>query len=163
MNWIEYSALAVTSLIFLAGSITALLPVVPGNFIVWTGVIIHKLWMGEASVGWDVVALTGIITLVGQAGDFVLGIWGAKKFGASWKGALGALLGAGIGFFLPPPLFWLIVGPIVGAILGELAAGRSFRDGGRAGLGAIIGGIIAFALKFGLSLCVVIIFWIGLL
>jgi len=163
MNWIEITALAITALIFLIGLATSLLPVVPGNFIVWAGVMVHKLWLGDASVSWKIVLVTGVLTLVGQVGDLLFGIWGARKFGASWKGAVGALLGAGIGFFVPPPLFWLIVGPIMGAVAGEVYAGRSWRDGSRAGLGTIIGGAVAFGVKFGLSVCVVAIFLLGLL
>jgi uncharacterized protein YqgC (DUF456 family) len=164
MTGIEYTALTVTCLIFLIGLVTSLLPVVPGSVIVWLGVITHRLWIGpDDSVAWKIVILSGILTLIGLLGDFVLGIWGARKFGASWKGAVGALLGAFIGFFLPPPLFWLIVGPILGAVIGELAAGRTFRDGGRAGLGTVIGGIVAFALKFGISVCVIALFFLDLL
>ena len=166
MTWIEYTALSLTSLIFLIGLATSLLPVVPGSLIVWSGIIIHKLWMGDASVAWEIVITTGIITLIGQLADFVLGVWGARKFGASWKGAVGALLGAFVGLFLPPPLFWLIVGPVIGAIIGELLAGRSFKAGSKAGskagFGTVIGGIVAFALKFGLSVCVVAIFFLAL-
>lgn len=163
MTWIEYTALGITGLIFLIGLVTSLLPVVPGNFIVWAGVIVHKLWLGDASVSWQIVIITGALTLLGQAGDLLLGIWGARKFGATWKGAVGALLGAGIGFFVPPPLFWLIVGPIIGAVVGEVYAGRTWQDGSRAGLGTIIGGAVAFAVKFGISVCVVGIFLLGLI
>ena len=49
-----------------------------------------------------------------------------------------------------------------GAILGELYAGRTWQDGSRAGLGTIVGGAVAFAFKFGLSICVVGIFLLGL-
>lgn len=162
MTWVEYTALGVTGLIFLIGLATSLLPVVPGNFIVWAGVIAHKLWLGDASVSWKIVLVTGVITLLGQAGDLLLGIWGARKFGASWNGAVGALLGAGVGLFVPPPLFWLIVGPVLGAVVGEVYTGRTWQDGGGAGLGTIIGGAVAFAVKFGLSVCVVGIFLFGL-
>ncbi|PXA03393.1 hypothetical protein DDZ13_11905 [Coraliomargarita sinensis] len=162
MNWIEITALCICMLIFLAGLVTSLLPVVPGNFVVWAGVIVHKLWLGDASVSWKIVLITGVLTLIGQTGDLVLGLWGAKKFGASWKGALGALLGACIGFFLPPPLLWLVIGPIIGAVAGEIYAGRTWQDGSRAGIGTIVGGAIAFAVKFGLSVCVVGIFFLGL-
>jgi uncharacterized protein YqgC (DUF456 family) len=113
-------------------------------------------------VTWNIVILTGILTLFGQIVDFLMGIWGARKFGASWKGAIGAFVGAFIGFFVPPPLFWLIVGPIAGAVVGELAAGRTFRDGGKAGVGTVVGGIIAFALKFGISMCVIALFFFDL-
>ena len=163
MTWIEYTALSVTSLIFMIGLATSLLPVVPGSLIVWSGVIIHKLWMGDASVTWEIVILTGVITLVGQIADFVMGVWGARKFGASWKGALGAFIGAFVGFFLPPPLLWLIVGPVIGAIIGELCAGRTFKAGSKAGFGTVVGGIVAFVLKFSLSVCVVALFYFGLI
>ncbi len=162
MTWIEYTALSLTSMIFLIGLATSLLPVVPGSLIVWSGILIHKLWMADASVAWEVVIITGIITLIGQLAEFVLGVWGARKFGATWNGAVGALLGAFIGFFLPPPFFWLIVGPVIGAIIGERLAGRSFKAGSKAGLGTVIGGIVAFALKFSLSVCVVASFFIAL-
>ncbi|HKK18575.1 MAG TPA: DUF456 domain-containing protein [Opitutales bacterium] len=162
MNWIEITALCICMLIFLVGLATSLLPVVPGNFIVWAGVIVHKLWLGDASVSWKIVLITGVLTLIGQAGDLVLGIWGARKFGASWKGAIGALLGAFIGFFIPPPLFWLVVGPILGAVIGEVYAGRTWQDGSRAGIGTIVGGAVAFAMKFGLSICVVALFYLDL-
>jgi len=162
MTWIEYTALGLTSLIFMIGLATSLLPVVPGSLIVWSGIIIHKLWMDDASVTWKIVILTGVITLIGQIADFVMGVWGARKFGASWKGALGAFIGAFVGFFLPPPLLWLILGPVIGAVIGELCAGRTFKAGSKAGVGTIVGGLLAFALKFGLSVCVVALFYIDL-
>lgn len=163
MTGMEWITLSVATLIFMFGLVGSLLPVVPGSFIVWLGVIMHRLWMGaDASVTWKIVILTGILTLFGQIVDFLMGIWGARKFGASWKGAVGAFVGAFVGFFVPPPLFWLIVGPIAGAVVGELAAGRTFREGGKAGVGTVVGGIIAFALKFGISMCVIALFFFDL-
>lgn len=163
MTGMEWITLSVATLIFMVGLVGSLLPVVPGSFIVWLGVIVHRLWMGaDASVTWKIVILTGILTLFGQIVDFLMGIWGARKFGASWKGAVGAFVGAFVGFFVPPPLFWLIVGPIAGAVVVELAAGRTFRDGGKAGVGTVVGGIIAFALKFGISMCVIALFFFDL-
>lgn len=163
MTGMEWITLSVATLIFMVGLVGSLLPVVPGSFIVWLGVIMHRLWMGaDASVTWKIVILTGILTLFGQIVDFLMGIWGARKFGASWKGAVGAFVGAFVGFFVPPPLFWLIVGPIAGAVVGELAAGRTFREGGKAGVGTVVGGIIAFALKFGISMCVIALFFFDL-
>ncbi len=162
MTWIDYTAHGVTALLFLIGLICSLLPVIPGSIIVWLGILLHQLWMGDASVGWEVVILTGILTGLGLLGDVILGYWGAKKFGATWKGAVGALLGACLGFFIPPPLFWLIAGPIIGAVLGELLAGRSFAAGSKAGFGTILGTALAFALKIGLSVCAIAIFYLSL-
>ncbi|ADE54573.1 DUF456 domain-containing protein [Coraliomargarita akajimensis] len=163
MTWLDWTAHLIAALIFMIGLLTVLLPVIPGSVIVWLGILIHKLWMGDASVGWGLVAITGALTAFGLLGDFLLGYWGAKKFGATWKGAVGALLGALVGFFLPPPLFWLIAGPILGAIVGELLAGRTWKAGSKAGFGTLLGGILAFALKFGLSVCIVVLFYLSLI
>lgn len=162
MTVIEYTALGISSLIFLIGLVGSFLPVVPGSLIVWIGVLAHKLWLAEASISWKVVAITGVLMGIGQVADFFMGVWGARRFGASWKGAVGAFGGAFIGFFIPPPLFWLIVGPILGAIVGEFAAGRSLGAGGKAGIGTVIGGLLAFALKFGISVCVISLFFLDL-
>ncbi len=159
MNWVEYAALIITTLIFLVGILSTLLPVVPGSAITWLGILIHKLWMGDLSVSWKLVIITGILTALVQVIDFFLGVFGARYFGATWKGMLGAFLGALIGFFVPPPLFWLIFGPIIGAILGELAAGRGFILGSKAGVGTVLGGLVGFALKVGVSLCIAISFY----
>jgi len=155
----ELLAHSVVACVFLAGLITCFLPVLPGSCIVWCGVLLHQLWMRDASVGWQVVLLTGGLTTLGLISDAALSFWGAKQFGATWKGALGAVLGAGIGLFLPPPLLWLLLGPILGAIAGELYAGRSLRAGSRAGIGTLLGAAVALALKFGLSLCVIVWFY----
>ena len=99
MTWIESSALGLSCIIFMIGLVCALLPVIPGSLIVWLGVLVHKLWLGDASVSWQIVIFTAVLTLIGQIAELVMGVWGARRFGASWKGTLGALLGALIGFF----------------------------------------------------------------
>ena len=155
MPWFDISIALLVAIIFGIGLIFSLLPVLPGNLIVWLGVLVHQIALGEASVGWGFVVFSGIVTLVGQLADIALGIWGARRFGASWRGTLGALVGAVVGLFLPPPLLWLLLGPVVGAVLGEFWAGRTWREGSRAGLGSVLGGLLAFALKFGLSIGIV--------
>ena len=163
MTLMEYTALGLCSVIFILGLFGSLLPIVPGTLIVWIGVITHRLWIGaENSVTWKIVIIAGLLMLIGQVADFVLGAWGARKFGASRKGTMGAFLGAFIGFFVPPPLLWLILGPILGAVVGELAAGRTLQDGSKAGIGTVIGGILAFALNFGISVSVIVLFFIDL-
>jgi uncharacterized protein YqgC (DUF456 family) len=47
-------------------------------------------------------------------------------------------------------------------VVGELAAGRSFQAGGKAGIGTVIGSILAFALNFGISVCVIALFFLDL-
>ena len=70
--------------------------------------------------------------------------------GATWRGVVGAAVGAML------ELFWFPVGlilfPVAGAVLCEMAGGRAWREAGRAGAGAAIGmlagavGKVAFCL-----------------
>jgi len=155
----ETSALITVSLIFFAGIAFTLLPVIPGNVLIWLGILVHKIWVPAASPGWWFFWLATVLTLIALLADLMLGIWGARRFGASWRGAAGAIIGGIVGLFIPPQIIWLIVGPVAGAIIGELAAGRSLREGGRAGVGTILGGIVAFAAKFGLAITCVLGFY----
>lgn len=160
MTWIEIIALLIVSSIFFVGFVGSFLPILPGNLIVWAGIIAHRLTMGETSVSWQTVWLTLTLALIAQALDFILGYYGAKRFGGTWKGGLGAVIGAIAGLFLPPPLFWIIFGPLIGAIIGEYYAQRNLRIAGRAGLGTFIGGLVAYVVKIGFSITMIIWFYL---
>jgi len=157
-NWI---ALTVTYLVLLIGLVSTLLPVLPGCFIIWGGVLIYWLWVPNGGVGWSFVLISAGLAILAQVLDFLAGYLGARRYGATWKGGVGALIGAIVGPMLgsvipgPGTIIGLIIGPIVGAFLGEMAAGRTIREGGRAGFGTIVGGIVAFALKFVIAIIMV--------
>jgi uncharacterized protein len=62
---------------------------------------------------------------------------GARRLGATWRGVVGAAVGAMFGLLAG---FWgILVAPFAGATLGELLGGREFREAARAGLGAVLG------------------------
>lgn len=109
-----------------------------------------RLLLGETSVSWGFVAIAFGITLPTLVIDAWCTWWGGRRFGASWKGALGAVLGGlfGLIFFNLPGL---ILGPIVGAVIFELLESRSGPDAARAGAGTIVGTLVAFILKIGLT------------
>lgn len=155
----------------LAGVVSSLLPILPGTVIIWASIILHKLWFGDDSVAWWVVIFTGVLAALAQLLDILAGYWGARRFGATRAGAIGALVGGIVGPFVSTPLFgWfsgpfaplfgLIIGPIVGALVGEMAQGRTTREAGRAGFGTVVGGVVAFAAKFGIGLFMVGFFYI---
>ena len=150
MPTVEGLALAIAVLLFLCGFAGSFLPVLPGTFFVWLGIFIHKIWLGDASVPWTFFWIATALTLFCQVLDPACAYLGAKKFGATWRGGLGAILGgiAGIVFF---NLAGLVIGPIVGAILFELLNNRNMKEAGKAGAGAIVGGLAAFALKLVLT------------
>jgi uncharacterized protein len=118
----------------LAGSI---LPGLPSTPIVLIAAIGHRLYFGSASVGNFVLVLLVLLTLFSLLVDYLASMVGAKKLGATWRGALGAVIGALIGLFFSLP--GIVLGPFLGALLFEMAAGRAFNEAARAGMGAVLG------------------------
>ena len=132
------------------GILGTLLPILPGTAIAFTGIALHKLLLGDASVSWGFVTFALAITVLTILIDIYCTWWGARRFGATWFGAFGAVLGAlfGMLFFSLPGL---IIGPIVGAVLFELLASRDGSDATRACFGTIVGSVLALVLKLGLT------------
>lgn len=140
--------MAVAILFFTVGFVSAFLPVVPGSAIAWLGIVIHKLWLWDNSVSWTFFFIaTGLVLFV-QLVDIACTYWGAKRYGATWRGALGAVIGGIIGAIVFN-IAGLILGPIVGAVVGEALGGSTWRKAGKAGLGTIVGGIVAYFIKLG--------------
>lgn len=154
--------LLATSL-FMIGLIGTVLPILPGNLIVFAGILLHKLWLGDASISWNVVLLTGLLAVFAQAADWACTYWGAKRFGASWRGAFGALIGTFMALFMPPPLLWIFVAPFLGAVIGELTAQRPFAEARKAGIGSFLGGLVATAVKLIIAALSILGFYASLL
>src|SRR5437773_2947571 len=128
----------ITIVLFAVGLIGAVVPILPGTTIILAGAIIHRLMLGpEKSIGWRTIAILALLTLATYALDFVSGYFGAKYFGATKWGMLGAMLGALVGIFFG--LVGLFIGPVIGAIAGEFIAGKQLVDAGRAGWGSLLG------------------------
>ena len=136
------------------GLIGTLLPVIPGTTVILAAAILHQVMLGTAkSLGWWNIAALVLLTLLSYGLEFAAGYFGAKRFGATKWGAFGAVIGAIAGIFFPFP--GLIVGPIVGAIAGELVAGKRLVSAGRAGWGTLLGNLVGMLGKLTIGLVMV--------
>ena len=124
------------------------MPVLPGPLLSFAAILAFKLALPESQLGWWNVGICGALAAFAQAADIFMSWMGAKKFGATWRGGLGAFIGVFVGIFLPPPALWIFIAPLVGAFLGEWLGGSGLRASGRAGLGAFAGSLAASMLKF---------------
>jgi len=118
----------------LAGSI---LPGIPSTPLVMAVAICHRLWFGAASASNLALLILSALMVLSLAMDYLASMYGAQKLGATWRGVLGAVVGALIGVFFNLP--GIILGPFAGALLFEMAGGREWKAAARAGLGAMIG------------------------
>ena len=149
----EFSVLAgigiiLVYLLLIVGAVGAFLPILPGPAIAFVGVLLFKIFVPNSPVSWTFIIVSGLLTAVAQMVDFLMSWVGAKKFGATWKGALGAFVGAIVGIFIPPPLLWIFIGPLVGAFAFEFLGGAGLKVSTKAGLGAFIGTVLASVFKF---------------
>ena len=97
-----------------------------------------------------------VLTVVALVFDFLAGWFGANKFGATWRGAMGAVLGGIIGLFFGLP--GIIIGPFVGATLLELSGGREWKPAAKAGLGATLGLFAGIVGKFSINVIMILLF-----
>ena len=114
----------------------------------FAAILVFKLVFPESGVGWLNIWICGFLAAFAQLADIFMSWLGAKKFGATWRGGLGAFIGVFVGIFLPPPIFWIFVAPLAGAFLGEWLGGANIRESGKAGLGAFVGALVASMIKF---------------
>jgi|ERR1051325_2062925 uncharacterized protein YqgC (DUF456 family) len=136
------------------GLIGTVLPVMPGTVIILAAGVIHQVMLGTGkSLGWWNVGVLVVLTLLSYALEFAGGYFGAKRFGATKWGAFGAMLGAMIGIFFSFP--GLIIGPIIGAVAGELLAGKRLVSAGRAGWGTLLGNLVGMVGKLTIGLVMV--------
>lgn len=135
------------------GFLGTFLPILPGTTLIFAGCVIHYFAMGmEASgLAWQGLVFIGILYALSLVLDWFSGVIGAKWFGSSKWGIIGALVGAIIGFFFSLP--GLILGPIVGVFVFELAfAKKQVRDASNSTIGTVVGGIAGLIGKVILAL-----------
>jgi uncharacterized protein YqgC (DUF456 family) len=148
-----------TMVLFAVGVIGTIAPVLPGTTIILAAAIIHRLILGaDKSIGWKTIVVLVLLTLLSHVFDFLGSYFGAKYFGATKWGALGAIIGALVGLFLG--IIGLFVGPVIGAVAGEFIAGKRMIDAGRAGWGTLLGNVGAMLGKLIIALAMIMIFLI---
>jgi len=146
--------------LFAVGLIGTVLPIFPGTTIILAAAVIHRIMLGaEKSIGWKPIALLVLLTLVSYAFDFLGSYFGAKYFGATRWGMLGAIIGALVGIFFG--IVGLFVGPVIGAVAGEFIAGKRMIDAGRAGWGSLLGNLGGMVGKLLIALVMIAIFFVS--
>lgn len=132
----------------------------PGLFVISAGYLGYGLLSG--GVNWAFFAMLLFIAILGEVGDIVVSALGAKKFGTSRNGIIGALIGAVVGAIVGVPIF--LVGSVVGMLVGAFCGAFAFeyyatkdRDVAlKSATGALLGKITAIITKFVLAVISVI-------
>ncbi|MDA3928951.1 MAG: DUF456 domain-containing protein [Prolixibacteraceae bacterium] len=124
-------------LFLLIGLVGCILPVLPGPPLTYVGLLfLHFTQAHQFSERF--LALWAVVAIVVTVLDNVIPIWGTKKYGGSKKAVWGSMIGLLVGLFLFPP-FGIIIGPFVGAVIGEKLEGKELGEAIRSGFGAFMG------------------------
>jgi len=156
MNYEQIIGLVLALIIMMVGVAGCVLPTLPGTPLVLAAAVLHKLYFGATGAAWWVLLLLVVLTVLSMVLDYLASVYGAKKLGATWRGAAGAVIGGLIGLFFAP--FGLLLGPFVGAVSFELAGRRHWRDASKAGVGAVLGLLAGAAGKLACSVGMVGVF-----
>lgn len=145
-------------LVGLAGTV---LPVLPGTILVWAGIALGA-WIDDFTrVGTAIMVVVSVLALLAWALDYVAGLMGAKKAGASQQALIGAAAGTVVGLFMG--VIGVLFMPLVGAAAGEYLARRDQDRALKVGLFTWIGIMVGLIAKVVLSFMMVGIFVAALL
>ena len=133
-----------------------IIPALPGPVLIFVGFFIMAWAEDFQYVGAGTLTLLAIMSILAYLVDFISGALGAKHFGASSRAAVGAAIGAVIGIFFGLP--GILLGPFVGAMLGELTARDDLHAASRAGIGATVGLLLGTAAKMAIAFTMIGVF-----
>lgn len=153
--WVLCVALIVLGL---AGTV---LPFLPGTVLVWGGIVLGA-WIDDfARVGTTTVVVISVLAVLAWALDYVAGLMGAQKAGASKQALLGAAVGTVVGLFMG--LVGVLFMPLVGAAIGEYVARKDQTRAVKVGVATWVGIMVGLIAKVVLAFVMVGIFVAALL
>ncbi|MEW7290078.1 DUF456 domain-containing protein [Aquimarina sp. 2304DJ70-9] len=151
-------ALLIIGLLFcLLGIIGSFLPVLPGPFTAWIGLLILHL-TNAIPQDWTFLGITLGISILVWALDYIVPALGTKKFGGTTYGMVGSSIGLILGLIFMGP-FGIIIGPFAGAFIGEIINNSSDSSKAlKAAFGSFIGFLAGTFLKFIVSVAFLFLF-----
>jgi uncharacterized protein YqgC (DUF456 family) len=123
------------------------------------GILLQSYLAGFSEPSVNTLLLLGVLTILVFIFDILSGPIAAKFGGASKYGIWGAILGAVLGLLLLPivPIF-ILFGPFLGAVAGELASGKTQSQALKSGASTLMGVLITLIIKFFIALYFIYIF-----
>lgn len=130
-----------------------LLPLIPGAPLLLLGLLFGAWAEDFRYVGlWTLLALAGMAGLTYLV-EFAASALGTRKYGGSRRAMFGAVLGGLVGMTLGIP--GILLGPIAGAVIGELSLQRTLDQASRAGFGTVVGMAIGVAGKLAIGIAMI--------
>jgi len=144
----DIALLIIGLILMFIGVLGSFLPVLPGTPISWVGLLLLYLTTAIPD-DWVFLGITLAIAITVFALDYIIPVWGTKKFGGSKWGMIGTTIGLLVALIFPVLGFLgIIVWPFLGALVGELINKADQKTALKAAFGSFLGFLTGTFLKF---------------
>ena len=145
-----YVLIVVAILLALVGLVGAVVPGIAGTPFSFLAVLVLSFVKG-IDYSTKFLLIMGLIGAVVFALDYVVPIWGTKKLGGTKAGVRGSTIGLFLGLFItfvfPIGFIAVLLGPFIGAYIGEKSAGTEDHKAWRAAFGSFVGFLLGTGIK----------------
>lgn len=158
----DYLLMILAVVVIIVGLVGDILPGIPGTPVSYLALLLLH-WTERFSYSQNFLVITGLICVVITVLDYVVPVWGTKKFGGTKAGTRGSTIGLIVGILVLPALgivigpfgiLGLLGGPFFGAYIGEKLAGVSDNKAWRSAFGSFIGFMAGTFMKIAYTLVV---------
>jgi len=147
---LETIAIVIGSIFVLVGIAGCVLPILPGPVLIFLGLLVLALLKDFfPPLTPTLMIVMAILTVIVTIGDYMIPLWGAKKYGTSKWGIWGSVAGMAIGLLFSP--FGMLIGAVIGAVAVEWLVQKEKGKAFKAGWGVIVGSLLGAVLKLGVS------------
>ena len=142
--------------LILVGVAGTVLPALPGTAFVLGGIVLGA-WIDDFTrVGTTTVVVLTLMAVVAWVLDYVAGLLGAKRAGASKQALIGAAVGTVVGLFMG--IVGVLFMPLVGAAVGEYIAQRDEKNAMKVGVATWLGIMVGLIAKIVIAFMMIGIF-----
>lgn len=149
-NWLIVTVNILTTLTMLFGLFGLIIPIFPGNVVMWVAALLYGLIFDFGKLGGIIFAVITLLMLAAVLADnFMMGAKAREK-GAAWASIILALLAGVVGTFVFPPVGGIIAAPLVLFLMEFRRLGDS-AEATEVVKALLIGWGLAFVVRFGLG------------
>lgn len=145
-----YVLIAVVIVLALIGLVGALVPGIAGTPFSFLALLVLSFVNG-IDYSTRFLVIMGVIGAAVFTVDYVIPVWGTKKLGGSRAGVRGSTIGLILGllvtFVFPIGFIAVLLGPFIGAYIGEKSAGTEDHLAWRSAFGSFVGFLLGTGIK----------------
>ena len=145
-----YVLIVAAVILALIGIVGAVVPGIAGTPFSFFGLLVLSFVEG-IDYSTEFLVIMGVIGAIVFAVDYVVPIWGTKRFGGTKAGVRGSTIGLFAGLFItfifPIGFIAVLLGPFIGAYLGEKSVGTDDHKAWKSAVGSFFGFLLGTGIK----------------